>query len=62
MTGKYTAIPAFIGIMGIVFWLTFNVIGAWLQELMAMGVDALAGMERRPPQRSRRWGAWPSSS
>ena len=44
LTGKYTAIPAFIGIMGIVFWLTFNVIGAWLQELMAMGVDALAGI------------------
>ncbi len=42
LTGKYTAIPAFIGIMGIVFWLTFNVIGAWLQELMAMGVDFLA--------------------
>ncbi len=44
LTGKYTAIPAFIGIMGIVFWLTFNVIGAWLQELMAMGVDALASL------------------
>ncbi len=44
LTGKYTAIPAFLGIMGIVFWLTFNVIGAWLQELMAMGVDFLAGL------------------
>ena len=33
LTGKYTAIPAFIGIMGLVFWLTFNVIGAWLQGL-----------------------------
>lgn len=44
LTGKYTAIPAFIGIMGIVFWLTFNVIGAWLQELMATGVDFLAGL------------------
>nr|WP_300776083.1 ferrous iron transport protein B [uncultured Acetatifactor sp.] len=44
LTGKHTAIPAFIGIMGIVFWLTFNCIGAWLQELMAMGVDALAGI------------------
>ncbi|MCI9338881.1 MAG: ferrous iron transport protein B [Lachnospiraceae bacterium] len=44
LTGKYTAIPAFIGIMGIVFWLTFNVIGAFFQELMAMGVDALSGL------------------
>ncbi len=34
LTGKYTAIPAFIGIMGLVFWLTFNVIGAWLQGLL----------------------------
>ena len=41
LTGKYTAIPAFIGIMGIVFWLTFNVIGAWLQELIEQGVDRL---------------------
>lgn len=31
LTGKYTGIPAFIGIMGLVFWLTFNVIGAFLQ-------------------------------
>ena len=41
LTGKYTAIPAFILIMGLVFWLTFNVIGAWLQELMEQGVGAL---------------------
>ncbi len=34
LTGKYTAIPAFACIMGIVFWLTFNVIGAWLQGLL----------------------------
>ena len=34
LTGKYTAIPAFIGIMGLVFFLTFNVIGAWLQGLL----------------------------
>lgn len=34
LTGKYTAIPSFIGIMALVFWLTFNVIGAWLQELL----------------------------
>lgn len=36
LTGKYTAIPVFILIMGLVFYLTFNVIGAFLQDLMAM--------------------------
>lgn len=41
LTGKYTAIPTFIVIMGLVFWLTFNVIGAWLQGLLENGVDAL---------------------
>lgn len=41
LTGKYTAIPAFIGIMALVFFLTFEVIGAGLQTLLAMGVDAL---------------------
>ncbi|MGI6056486.1 MAG: ferrous iron transport protein B [Bilifractor sp.] len=41
LTGKYTAIPAFIGIMALIFWLTFNVIGAFLQDLMAKGIDAL---------------------
>lgn len=44
LTGKYTAIPAFIGIMAAVFYLTFNVIGAGLQNLMAMGVDALTNL------------------
>ncbi|MBQ6321429.1 MAG: ferrous iron transport protein B, partial [Lachnospiraceae bacterium] len=42
LTGKWTAIPFFIGIMGLVFFLTFNVIGAWLQDIVAMGIDALA--------------------
>lgn len=41
LTGKYTAIPAFIAIMLAVFWLTFNVIGKWLSELMDMGIGAL---------------------
>ena len=41
LTGKYTAIPAFIGIMGLVFWLTFGVIGAWLQELLESGIGWL---------------------
>lgn len=44
LTGKYTAIPAFICIMGIVFFLTFNVIGAWLQDLMANGIDVLTNV------------------
>ena len=42
LTGKYTAIPCFIGIMAAVFFLTFNVIGAWLQELLDMGITALS--------------------
>lgn len=37
LTGKYTGIPAFIGIMGLVFWLTFNVIGAFLQGILEAG-------------------------
>jgi len=41
LTGKYTALPVFIGIMALVFWLTFNVIGAWFQELLETGIDAL---------------------
>ena len=41
LTGKYTGIPAFIGIMGIVFWLTFNVIGAFFQGLLESGITAL---------------------
>lgn len=41
LTGKYTAIPAFIGIMGLVFWLTFYVIGAWFQQLLETGISWL---------------------
>ena len=41
LTGTYTAIPAFIGIMALVFHLTFNVIGAWLQGLVESGVGYL---------------------
>ena len=40
LTGKYTAIPTFVGIMGMVFFLTFNVIGAFLQGLLETGIDA----------------------
>ena len=41
LTGKWTAIPMFIGIMALVFYLTFSVIGAWLQGLLEIGVGAL---------------------
>lgn len=44
LTGKYTAIPAFIGIMALVFALTFNVIGAWLANLLDMGISALTNV------------------
>ena len=42
LTGKYLAIPIFIAIMGLVFFLTFNVIGAWLQDLLEKGIGVLA--------------------
>ena len=41
LTGKYTAIPCFFGIMVAVFYLTFNVIGAWLQDMLELGIDWL---------------------
>ena len=41
LTGKYTAIPAFVGIMALVFYLTFGVIGAGLQGLLEVGIDRL---------------------
>lgn len=41
LTGRYTAIPAFLVIMGLVFWLTFGVIGAALQGLMEDGIAAI---------------------
>ena len=41
LTGKYTAIPSFIIIMAMVFFLTFNVIGAFFQDLLAKGIDSL---------------------
>ena len=44
LTGKYTAIPAFIAIMALVFYLTFNVVGAALQGLLARGIDALTAL------------------
>ncbi len=47
LTGKWTAIPCFIGIMGLVCWLTFNVIGLFFQELLEAGVEALSGLTER---------------
>ncbi|MBQ7060427.1 MAG: ferrous iron transport protein B [Clostridia bacterium] len=47
LTGKYTAIPAFIGIMGLVFFLTFEVIGKFLQQLLEAGIDALSALVER---------------
>ncbi len=41
LTGKYTAFPAFIGIMALIFWLTFNVVGAWLQAMLEKGIDKI---------------------
>lgn len=42
LTGKYTGIPCFIAIMALVFYLTFNVVGAALQKLLELGIDKLA--------------------
>ena len=47
LTGKWTAIPLFIVIMGIVFWLTFSVIGGTLQDLLAAAIDSLSAATDR---------------
>ena len=47
LTGKYTAIPVFIAIMALVFFLTFNVIGAFFQGLLETGVDSLTALVDR---------------
>ena len=44
LTGKYTAIPCFVAIMALVFYLTFGVIGAFLSDILDMGITALAGL------------------
>ncbi|MBQ7601067.1 MAG: ferrous iron transport protein B [Lachnospiraceae bacterium] len=44
LTGKWTAIPVFIGIMGLIFYLTFFLIGPFLQDLLASGIGALKGL------------------
>ena len=47
LTGKFTAIPVFILIMGLVFFLTFSLIGPWLQDLLAAGIESLAGLTEK---------------
>ena len=47
LTGKYTAIPFFIGVMALVFYLTFFLIGPFLQDLLAAGIDGLKGLVER---------------
>ncbi len=42
LTGKYTAIPIFLAIMMLIFWLTFGVIGKYLSDLLAQGIDSLS--------------------
>lgn len=44
LTGKYTGIPAFVGIMGLVFFLTFGVIGEFLSGLLELGIDSLSSL------------------
>ena len=44
LTGKYTALPTFVLIMGLVFYLTFSVVGAWLQDLLALGIEQLTAL------------------
>lgn len=44
LTDRYAAIPVFIGIMALIFWLTFNVVGAWLSKLLSLGIGWLTGV------------------
>lgn len=47
LTGKYTALPVFLGIMFFIFYMTFNVIGAALSDWLSLGIDALSGLADR---------------
>ena len=47
LTGRFTAIPLFVLIMGLVFWLSFNVIGAFFQNLLEMGIEELGKLTER---------------
>ncbi|WP_444432637.1 ferrous iron transport protein B [Ruminococcus sp.] len=44
LTGRYTAIPCFIAIMALIFVMTFNLVGAWLSDLMSFGVDSVISL------------------
>lgn len=44
LTGRYTAIPCFIAIMALIFVMTFNLVGAWLSDLMSLGVDSVISL------------------
>lgn len=50
LTGKWTALPCFVAVMAVVFWLTFNVVGPWLQDLLQLGIDKLAELTSRAMQ------------
>ncbi len=47
LTGKYTALPVFFGVMFLVFWLTFGVIGSALSDLLALGIDSFTSLADR---------------
>ena len=47
LTGRFTAIPVFLGIMLVIFFLTFNVIGSFLSDLLALGIDNLTALVDR---------------
>lgn len=44
LTGRYTAIPCFIAIMALIFVMTFNLVGAWLSDLMSLGVNSVISL------------------
>lgn len=44
LTGRYTAIPCFIAIMALIFVMTFNLVGAWLSDLMSLGIDSVISL------------------
>ena len=50
LTGKWTALPCFVAVMAVVFWLTFNVVGPWLQDLLQLGIDKLAELTSQAMQ------------
>src|SRR5690606_26428983 len=47
LTNKYLAIPIFLSIMGLIFWLTFSVIGSYLSDILGEGIDGLSELVRR---------------